>query len=374
LAYDDEMLAPDDNAAQALPASGCSASIAAVGRGGVMKASGGATVSIYVLRAIVAAVTRCCVDVSAYLSDLGVTAEALASDDTRVRFSIIHDAWRLAEQRANDPLFGLHTAQTGKLGELDVLDYVCRSSKTLGECFAHAERYIRILHEGAEIRVSVAGREAQISYLPSSHPGGVLRQGAEYIIAGLLLRGRTFTGVQWSPREVWFQHPAPPDDAGHQKLFGCPIVFGRETNALVIDRALLDLPVPTADPGLNAVLSRHAEELLARLPTTNLLADQVRRLLPEALRKSDLQIESLAARLQLTPRSLQRRLREENTSFLLLLEETRRDLALRYVRERGMTVAELAFLLGFSDASTFVRAFKRWTGETPTDFRRAHAA
>jgi len=334
----------------------------------------GAMVNVTVLRTIVAAAARRGVDARAFLAELGVAPELVASADGRVRSSVLHDAWRVAELRTNEPLFGLKASQTTALGDFDVLDYVCQSSRTLGDCYRHVERYIRILHEAAVIQVEEQGPQVRITYRAGSHPGGVLRHGAEYILAGLFLRGRLFTRVQWTPREVLFQHSAPADTAPHRLLFDCPVLFGRAENALVLDRALFDLPVPTADAALNAVLSRHAEELLGRVPPTSSMADQLRRLLPEALRTSDVSIGAIAAQLHITPRSLQRRLAEEQTSFVLLLDETRRDLALRYIGERHLAVGEMAFLLGFADASTFVRAFKRWTGETPTDYRRRGAA
>jgi AraC-like DNA-binding protein len=335
-----------------------------------MALQGGATVSVFVLRAMVSAIGRGGADTQAFLAALGLSPEALAAEDGRVRSSVIHDAWREGERLTNDPSLGLHAAQHLRMGDLDVLDYVCRSSRSLGECFVHVERYIRVLHDAAVVRLTVDGADATVTYRGLASPGGVLRHGAEYIVAAFVLRGRAFTRSNWAPREVWFQHPAPDDESEYRKVFGCPVYFRRESNAILLDRALLDTPVPTADGALHAVLARHANELLARVPESSTVADQVRRLLPEALRLGTTQVTDLAGQLHLTPRSLQRRLSEEGTSFQQLLDETRRELALRYVHVRGMTIAELAFLLGFADASSFIRAFKRWTGDAPSDYRR----
>ena len=117
------------------------------------------------------------------------------------------------------------------------------------------------------------------------------------------------------------------------------------------------------------MLDRHAEELLAKFPPQHSLVDQVRSIITTELRGGDPSLEHVADKLSLTPRTLQRKLQDLGISHNALLDQMRRQLAMRYLREREMAICEVAYLLGFSESSSFHRAFKRWTGVTPKEFR-----
>ena len=130
----------------------------------------------------------------------------------------------------------------------------------------------------------------------------------------------------------------------------------------------------TADAELSAILARHAQHLLEQLPPVNDFVAHVRRLVAEELAGGDPSAEHIAARLHMSARTLRRRLQEHGARHKLLLDELRRELAIRYLSEERLEIAEVAFLLGFSEASAFHRAFKRWTGRTPSDYRESRDA
>ena len=142
----------------------------------------------------------------------------------------------------------------------------------------------------------------------------------------------------------------------------------------MIDAALLDAPCVAADPGLRAVLESHALERLRHLPENPSVADRARALLAEELSRGAPTAALLAALLRMSLRTLDRALAAEGTSFRRLLEQLRREASARALAESRHSVSEVAFLLGFNDLSAFYRAFKRWTGQTPVQFRRARSA
>ena len=181
---------------------------------------------------------------------------------------------------------------------------------------------------------------------------------------------RNIASSDFNPTTVEFQHDAPADTFEHRRLFRCPIKFGAPLNRLHFASSNLTLPIAKADAGLCALLDRHAEELLAKYPPRDSLVDQVRSIITTEFRGGDPSLEHVAAQLGLTPRTLQRKLQELGTSHNELLEQMRRQLAMRYLREREMAICEVAYLLGFSESSSFHRAFKRWTGLTPKEFRK----
>ena len=145
--------------------------------------------------------------------------------------------------------------------------------------------------------------------------------------------------------------------------------FSTGENALVLPTILLDTPCAKADPGLLAILDRHAAELLARIPSPNSLADRVRSILIRELRGGDPSASLVAARLKMSVRTLHRGLLTEGMRFGEIFDQLRHELAIRHLRDRRIALAEVAFLLGFSELSSFYRAFKRWTKTTPADYR-----
>jgi AraC-like DNA-binding protein len=175
--------------------------------------------------------------------------------------------------------------------------------------------------------------------------------------------------VGWAPTQVKFAHPAPSVVREHERVFQAPIRFTAGENALVFPSELLHLPCRTADPGLLAVLSRHADQILSVLPQTDSWSDRIRRTAAEELGRGTAPVEQVARRLGLSVRSLQRRLAEEGTSYTELLDGIRHELAVRYFRDSRLSIAQIALLLGYAETSSFDRSFRRWCGMSPSDYR-----
>ena len=204
--------------------------------------------------------------------------------------------------------------------------------------------------------------------------GDACRHDCEMTLAIAVSFARRVTGVDWTPREVSFRHSRPQSVAEHERIFRSPVRFGRPSNELIFDSSLLALPMAKADAGLCAILDRHARELLAKSPRRGGLAERVRRLLGEALNGGDPRQEAVSQKLGISVRTLQRRLSEEGTSHQDLLDEVRSELSRRYLQESKLAICEVAYILGFSEPSAFHRAFRRWTGVTPKEFRRAQVS
>jgi AraC-like DNA-binding protein len=186
--------------------------------------------------------------------------------------------------------------------------------------------------------------------------------------------GRTATGIDWAPLEVRFAHAEPNNVCEHARFFSAPVRFACGENALVLPTPRLDTPCVRADPALLAVLDRYAADRLARAPQTHTLADRVRTTLAEQLVGTEPGVARLAARLRMSVRTLNRTLAAEGTTYRALLDQLRHELAARNLADDRVSIAEIAFLLGFSELSSFYRAFKRWTGCTPVEFRQDRAA
>jgi AraC-like DNA-binding protein len=170
-------------------------------------------------------------------------------------------------------------------------------------------------------------------------------------------------------------HAAPEATAEYTRTFdGVPVQFGAAFSGFVFDRTFLDARLASADARLHDVVVRHAESMLEELPRARRLTERVRGAIAAELAGGNPSVTQVAGRLHMSARTLERRLEREGATFSALLDDLRKRLALRYVGSQDLELAEVAFLLGFSQTTAFHRAFKRWTDETPLSFRRAHRA
>jgi AraC-like DNA-binding protein len=329
------------------------------------------TASVLLIRTIVEGIVARGVAAQRLLAPLGIAQGALGDPDGRVPHTVLVAAWEAAPALTGDPDFGLHLAESVAMGTFDVLDYVIRHSATLGGAYEAFLRYQRLVHTAAGFGLDVQGGVARMSHLTVVNLPIIPRQAAEFMMANLLVRWRRITGQDWSPTRVLFRHAAPADTSAHRKLFRAPVLFDQAVNGMDFDAALLRLPVLDADPALGAVLARHAAALVERLPPEDDFLGQVRHQIGVALRGSAPSVDEIARGLGLSRRSLQRRLGELGTRYQDLVDAARKDIALRQIRARTMALSEVAFLLGFSEVSAFHRAFRRWTGMTPTAYLRS---
>ncbi|HUQ07113.1 MAG TPA: AraC family transcriptional regulator [Kofleriaceae bacterium] len=301
----------------------------------------------------------------------GLTAEIAVDADARIDADVLRRAWREAIRVTGDSLLPLHLATAMPPGALGIVEYLVRCAPTVGEALELGLRYLNILDEVGRAALVDGERDDELDLVvvvdsPIPH---------ESCFAAVVGQGRVLVGPDFRPVAVELSHhPDGPLEA-YEAFFRAPVRFGAPATRLVLSRASLAAPVATADPNLLPILVRHAEELTARFqgpaPTTT---EQARAIIARLLRCGEHDVEQVAAALGVTARSLQRRLKDEGTTFQAVRDELRCELALTYLRG-GATTAEVSFLLGFSEASAFFRAFKRWTGTTPAEVqRRSHDA
>lgn len=306
------------------------------------------------------------------LSECGLAGLALADPETRVPQAAYNQLWERVTAESGDPELGLHLAERLDLDAFHVVGHLASRSPTLGAALERIARYSRILHDAGRVEVEQVGDEAII------YPGcrglrhAVPRGVAESSAASIVVLGRRLTRSTFAPRAVEFRHAEPRRTEEHRRILGVRPSFGHAENRLVVDRSVLALPIQAEGGGLLRYLDAYAEELLAKLPPDEEdFAAKVLRLILGSFGGAEVDAGTIAKRLGLHPRTLQRRLEALGTSFQSLYDEARRSLAERYLTEDGLAVQEIAFLLGYADPSNFHRAFRRWTGQTPAQFRGA---
>jgi AraC-like DNA-binding protein len=335
---------------------------------------------IEVLAGIGAMIVRVAADQGvdpAKLAALAGFDPTLADDpDQRISLETETALWDHAARLTGDAAFGVHAAQRIQPGIFDVLDYAIRTAPTLRVSLERLVRYNRLVHDAAVFRLVDEGDLVRIEH--TLGPVSQSRHAAEFTMAGVVVVGGQITGVPVRPTAVEFRHPEVQAKAiaELQRVFGVRPHFSAAANAVELPRTLLERRLATADPLLFRVVDRHAEALLAARPDpAETMGVRVRRILARTLGEGEgsAKLGSLASRLHVGERSLQRRLADEGLTFDAVLDEVRHDLAVRYLSDAKIAISEVAYLLGYSEPSAFHRAFKRWTGMTPSR-ARGHAA
>jgi AraC-like DNA-binding protein len=320
-------------------------------------------------RALVEACQRLGLDTELLLRTAGIDRQTLEDPDARLPGSAVSALWAKAYELSGDPVLSLHAAEACPVGAYKVIDYMGACARTPGEAFRYSARYFKLINTAVTLRIDESGDPVTFDIVGESGAASVSRPYAEYCLAVFVLHVRGATGVPFPLRGVTFTHRLPPDIREHERIFGCPVRFEAEHNRLLLDRTVWEAPARGAQPGVLGVLSEHADLLLSKLPRGPDLVERTRRAIGGRLRGGDPSLEGVARELAMSARSLQRHLRDLGYTFNALADEVREATARLYLGQPDIALAEIGYLLGFADQSTFNRAFKRWTGATPKQAR-----
>ncbi len=324
------------------------------------------TVSVVAARAALDGLAARRVDAEPALTAAQLSPEALASIENRLPYESVMRLWEAASAAADDPAFGIHVAETLPIGAYDVLDYMVAAATTAGEAIGRIADYFRLIHDRADVRLIVEPRDARLVRRgPVQAP-----QYDEFSLALFLLRSRAATATSWAPESVVFQHARGDDTRELRRVFRCPITFGATQTEMRFAPSVLRLRHVHADSRLFDILTRYADSLLRGLPSREDLVASVSSSIARQIATGMPSLASTAAAVDVPERTLQRRLASAGVTHSKLVDDIRRGLAVKYLAHAGLSMIEIAYLLHFSDATSFYRAFKRWTGEAPARYRR----
>lgn len=268
--------------------------------------------------------------------------------------------WRAAERYGGDAL-GLKLAAATTLEDLGVLGYIARASATFGEACARAVRFERLLKDGTAVGIEIDAACAHIVETPAPGQAPWPRHLTEAILALWWIWPQRWAGTSCAPLAVRFQHERPASTREHERVFGCAIEFEQPRNELIVAAEVWSLPLPSADPLLARYLEPVAEGEIARLAAEDPLLRRIRDKLLEMMPGGAVDVGRLARAVGISRRTLHRRLAERGLTYQELVDELRRQTALRLFEARQHSFMEVAFLVGFSDASSLRRAYRRWT-------------
>ncbi|MCD6061846.1 MAG: AraC family transcriptional regulator [Moraxellaceae bacterium] len=309
------------------------------------------------------------------LAEAGIPAEVLLDNNSRLPGDVLQRLLSYVLPRCGNPLFGLQTSYYIQPGSYSVVGYIAMTSNTLAEAVSRVPQYEKLVgdmgtsvieHEPGAIVVRWNCRFSDVQ---------VRRHIIENVLASWTSYSRWMADAQdLSPLAVRFEHEPPADRTllkQYQQIFRCPVYFNQPMSAIVISPQIFEFPLRQPDVNLRETLEQHAQVSLAALKEKYSLSDQVRSLLRAMLADSSPRKEFVAEQMGMNVRTLHRKLADEETSYQLILDDLRAELARKYLQQSALSVEEIARRLGFTESRSFIRYFKGYTGTTPGEFRQS---
>jgi AraC-like DNA-binding protein len=286
---------------------------------------------------------------------------------TRFANENLDRAWARATELTGDPCIGLDAARFVSPASLHALGFAWLASDTLHDALSRLVRYAEVIGGDLSLRLEVSGESCRLTVERAQLSGDAVPQRHDAFWAALLGMCRMITSDTLAPLSLELRRLEPECVAAFYRLFQAPVSFGALRDSIAFARDIAERPLPTANRVLAHANEQVIEDYLTRI-NADTLGDRVRSHLIDLLPSGEFSEAAIARALHLSPRTLQRRLADEGTGFKVLLDEARRELALRFIGERRLSIKETSYLLGFSEPGNFSRAFRRWTGQAPSAY------
>lgn len=307
-------------------------------------------------------------DADAAFDVAGLDMSQARDPNARYPVSGMTRLWQAAVRLSGDPAIGLKVAEQVQPASLHALGLSVLASASLADALQRVARYSRIVSNAAHVEFERRADLAIVHFRVPNRDIELAHEAFDAFLGNMVKLGRMLSQRDVHPRQVELTRPRPLNTAPYEAFFAAPVSYGTDSCRLVFDAAMLDEPLPSANPALARLNDQVIVDYLARFDKSQ-IAVQVRNQIIERLPSGEPGQGQIAAQLNMSLRGLQRRLQAEGTSFRQLLEETRQELACQYLKQSELSLGEVTYLLGFSDQSNFTRAFKRWMGQAPGEFR-----
>ncbi len=302
------------------------------------------------------------------LDRVGLNASILDSPDHRLSLNQVQQLTQAAADLTKDNNFGLHQGERF-MGFSNIIGYVLMNCENLRQALDKLMLYQKICDEGTHIELEESGKNACLRVDIVDERLAADLHLTDYRLSGIYVNMKHLSGVSFDLSEVRFRHPAPNNSNEYQRIFKSPVLFGQSDNALVFPSHCLNLPIARSNRNLLVKFEQYAREILQGIVSKNVYSEKVQHCIASILRGQSPAIGEVARELAMSVRNLQLKLKAEDTTYRKILGEVRNSLAMKYLDDPDTPIAEIAYLLGYSEVSVFYRAFKKSSGFTPISYR-----
>ena len=311
-------------------------------------------------------------DQETLLARAGIAHDDLQGQDSRIPFDRYVKLMRSAAELTNDPAFALHLGEVPDFAEVSIVGLIMLSTETMLDAFIQLNRFIGLVIETdcESDRFKLEHDDKVVWLIDMRRNPDDFVELTESAFSRLVVGGRRI-GPATLIKEVHVTHAAPAYSAEYDRVFQVPVKFEASKNALALDHAWLTAKVALQPRYAFGILSEHAEKLLKNLQDSKTTRGRVESLLMPLLHTGDVSMDKIAETMAMSRQTLFRKLKDEGTTFEKVLDDLRHKLALHYLNGKKVSINETAYLVGFSEAAAFSRAFKRWTGKSPSEMRKS---
>ena len=328
-----------------------------------------ATVANFAARGILSVAASRGVDVSNLIRDAGVDEQLLAEPGARLPLDSVIRLWEQARRSTLDEAFPLHVAEFLPFGAYKTYDLLLATAPTIGDALQKASRYNGFVNDAFRPFLQQKRGEAYVEYMNCEDPQCNPPEYLEFIFACFLLRFRLTTGVNWKPKEIHFRHSPPRDLSEHYRVFQATIRFRQPATRVILEPSVLRIPQLYADTATSELLDHYIQATLKHSCVFDELTVALRRAVSGQFSSEGTTLSAAARELGMSRRNLQRKLAARGTSYREVCRALRCEFALTLLKRGDISMKEASDLLGFSEPSSFSRAFRKWTGKNPHAYR-----
>lgn len=329
-----------------------------------------ATVANYAARGILSVSASRGVEVANLIRESGVDELLLSEPGARLPLDSVIKLWERARRSTRDEAFPLHVAEFLPFGAYKTYDLLLATAPTIGEALRKAAKYNGFVNDAFRPSLQLRRGQVCIEYSNCVDAQCNPPEYLEFIFACFLLRFRLTTGVDFRPAEIHFRHSPPRNLSEHYRIFQAPLLFRQPATRAFLDPSVMRIPQLFADGPTSELLEHYIQATLKHPYAYDEVTVGLRRALNGLLSSERVTLAAVAKDLGLSRRGLQRKLASRGTSYRELFRTLRLELALTLLSRHDISLNEAADSLGFSEASSFSRAFKKWTGISPKTYRR----
>ncbi|MCP1647924.1 AraC-like transcriptional regulator QhpR [Pseudomonas nitroreducens] len=307
-----------------------------------------------------------------YLGPLGIDRRVLERADVEIPGEQYVALWEAAAQ--HKPSIGIELGFQTEADDFGALGHALGCAPSVEKALKTLQQFIVVFAQESHFNVEVDANALAVEYRVSIPTILQRRQDAEFAITCVLRMLNLITSSPLKPLRLDFEHDRPDDLSMHKQVFQCPLYFNQPTNRILFPLQTLQMPVAHGNERLYKALEPYLEREREERSVSNELLAQVTRMIAAEMSSGAPSLDEIGAQLNLSRRTLQRRLKEHGIEYSALVEDVRRELALAYIKDSDYSMTEISLLVGYAESGSFTRAFRRWTGHSPQQYRSSHRA